>query len=186
MKLRKPEVLNDTHYPKDHVSDGHIYTLRQVLYQEEKEIMKSQSPFFQAHLPFYTNFSRFLSSRTAEFKNFWTDEEKKNYHSMENDKKDRYRQYLIHKYQDEAIKELGMDKRQATLDQQVRYSQDGSSCEGCPIRPEFQYTPSSGYQEILRKFKGNTEVFTIYNNTFCKCSRSPSSTSFENSKTLPQ
>ena len=167
IKMNKLEQENLTYFPRDHVTDGHVFTLRKILNQEEKAIMQAQMPLFQAFLPFYNNFSRYLATRYVGFKKYWTEEEKNQYESLSEERKERFTHYMFKKYEDKTMadEKQRIHQREELIKTHVRYSEDGR-CEGCRYFDTANYHLSQHYYGAVRKFKGNVEVFTIYNSTY--------------------
>lgn len=166
--MSKLEYENLTYFPRDHVTDGHVFTLRKLLTSEEKSIMQDQYPLFESYVPFYQNFSYYLGSRYVYFKKYWTEDEKDAYQGLSGEKRERYSHYLYKRYEDKLIeseKQLNQ-KREDIMKSHRRFVSEGK-CEGCRYQDMANYHVSKHYYGTIRKFKGNKEVFTIYNSTFC-------------------
>lgn len=165
--MRKYEGENSTYFPKDHVSDGHLYNLRVVLLEEEKNMLELQYPFFAPFLPHYEDFSMYLATRYIFFKQYWSNEEKETFGKLNAERRERYRHHLLKKYEDYSVadEKKRIAERQSLFKQFRHYS--NGKCEGCRYLDTADYPLENHYYGIVRKFKGNKEVFTIYNNTFC-------------------
>lgn len=167
IQMRKLENPNTTYFPKDHVSDGHIYNLRKALAEEEGYIMEDQYPFYSQYMESYTNFSRYLSTRHIYFKKYWTEEERLTFQKLNSERRERYRHHMLKKYEDYYIadEKERKHKREVLMKKYQRVS--NGMCEGCRYLGLKDYPISLHYYGTTRKFKGNEEVFTIYNSTHC-------------------
>lgn len=166
-QIKKIENPNVTYFPKDHVSDGHVYNIRKALAEEEGYIMEDQYPFYSQYMESYTNFSRYLSTRHIYFKKYWTEEERVTFQQLNSERRERYRHYMLKKYEDFYVEEEKQRKHEREILMKKYQRISNGKCEGCRYLGLKDYPITLPFHGTTRKFKGNEEVFNIYNSTHC-------------------
>ena len=169
VKLAKYASDNETYFPRDHVSDGQLWSARKRMMDGERQTLRSLASDFKALLPFYQNFSAYLQENPTA--GIISPKQWDMLSSLSGTAQSHFRKSLTAKLNREMNRRYREDtkRRSRLLRRFVRRSADSTAaCDGCKVETPFALRVRGGSELILRKFAGNREEFTIYNATFCR------------------
>lgn len=169
VKLAKYASDNETYFPRDHVSDGQLWSARKRMIDGERQTLRSLASDFKALLPFYQNFSAYLQENPTA--GIISNKQWDTLSSLSGTAQSHFRKSLTAKLNREMNRRYREDtkRRSRLLRRFVRRSADSpAACDGCKVETPFALHVRGGSGLILRKFAGNREEFTIYNATFCR------------------
>ena len=169
VKLAKYASDNETYYPRDHVSDGQLWSARKRMIDGERQTLRSLASDFKPLLPFYQNFSAYLQENPTA--GIISAKQWETLNALSGTAQSHYRKSINAKLSREMNRRYREDtkRRSRLLRRFVRRSADSPArCDGCKVETPFELRVSGGSALILRKFAGNREEFTIYNSTFCR------------------
>lgn len=165
------EAENETYFPPDHIKDGLLWSIRTELLTQEKQVLQAQQRSAAPFLSLYENLTNYLGTEN-ELDRYVSQKERNRLQKLKGDALTRYRKQLtarmveLKRRDDRKLKRF----RNSLLAKTTKMGPEGV-CEGCSLGDlRFHYPIVQSNETVIRKFKGNKEVFSIFTNEHCPLS----------------
>ena len=168
MSLDEIEDPTKTYYPKDHMREGNLWSIRKTLIEEEKQALEAWRPRLGGPLTRYEEMEEYLSLKDNSHK-FVSAEELAQLQQLTGKEQERFRKKLEGQLRLATQKDgREREKRRKAMMARMQHMGDGPVCDGCPAKLGLRLTRRGGDDTLVRKFVGNEERFDIHNSTHCK------------------
>ena len=168
MSLDEIEDPTKTYYPKDHMREGNLWSIRKTLIEEEKQALEAWRPRLGGPLTRYEEMEEYLSLKDNSHK-FVSAEELAQLQQLTGKEQERFRKKLEGQLRLATQKDgREREKRRKAMMARMQHMGDGPVCDGCPVKLGLRLARRGGDDTLVRKFVGNEERFDIHNSTHCK------------------
>lgn len=168
MSLDEIEDPTKTYYPKDHMREGNLWSIRKTLIEEEKQALEAWRPRLGGPLTRYEEMAEYLSLKDNSHK-FVSAEELAQLQQLTGKEQERFRKKLEGQLRLATQKDgREREKRRKAMMARMQHMGDGPVCDGCPAKLGLRLARRGGDDTLVRKFVGNEERFDIHNSTHCK------------------
>ena len=168
MSLDEIEDPTKTYYPKDHMREGNLWSIRKTLIEEEKQALEAWRPRLGGPLTRYEEMEEYLSLKDNSHK-FVSAEELAQLQQLTGKEQERFRKKLEGQLRLATQKDgREREKRRKAMMARMQHMGDGPVCDGCSAKLGLRLTRRGGDDTLVRKFVGNEERFDIHNSTHCK------------------
>lgn len=168
MSLDEIEDPTKTYYPKDHMREGNLWSIRKTLIEEEKQALEAWRPRLGGPLTRYEEMEEYLSLKDNSHK-FVSAEELAQLQQLTGKEQERFRKKLEGQLRLATQKDgREREKRRKAMMARMQHMGDGPVCDGCPAKLGLRLARRGGDDTLVRKFVGNEERFDIHNSTHCK------------------
>ena len=168
MSLDEIEDPTKTYYPKDHMREGNLWSIRKTLIEEEKQALEAWRPRLGGPLTRYEEMEEYLSLKDNSHK-FVSAEELAQLQQLTGKEQERFRKKLEGQLRLATQKDgREREKRRKAMMARMQHMGDGPVCDGCPVKLGLRLTRRGGDDTLVRKFVGNEERFDIHNSTHCE------------------
>lgn len=168
MSLDEIEDPTKTYYPKDHMREGNLWSIRKTLIEEEKQALEAWRPRLGAPLTRYEEMAEYLSLKDNSHK-FVSAEELAQLQRLTGKEQERFRKKLEGQLRLATQKDSReREKRRKAMMARMQHMGDGPVCDGCPAKLGLRLARRGGDDTLVRKFVGNEERFDIHNSTHCE------------------
>ena len=167
MSLDEIEDPTKTYYPKDHMREGNLWSIRKTLIEEEKQAQEAWRPRLGGPLTRYEEMEEYLSLKDNSHK-FVSAEELAQLQQLTGKEQERFRKKLEGQLRLATQKDgREREKRRKAMMARMQHMGDGPVCDGCPAKLGLRLARRGGDDTLVRKFVGNEERFDIHNSTHC-------------------
>ena len=167
MSLDEIEDPTKTYYPKDHMREGNLWSIRKTLIEEEKQALEAWRPRLGGPLTRYEEMEEYLSLKDNSHK-FVSAEELAQLQQLTGKEQERFRKKLEGQLRLATQKDgREREKRRKAMMARMQHMGDGPVCDGCPAKLGLRLARRGGDDTLVRKFVGNEERFDIHNSTHC-------------------
>ena len=168
MSLDEIEDPTKTYYPKDHMREGNLWSIRKTLIEEEKQALEAWRPRLGGPLARYEEMAEYLSLKDNSNK-FVSAEELAQLQQLTGKEQERFRKKLEGQLRLATQKDgREREKRRKAMMARMQHMGDGPVCDGCSAKLGLRLARRGGDDTLVRKFVGNEERFDIHNSTHCK------------------
>lgn len=168
MSLDEIEDPTKTYYPKDHMREGNLWSIRKTLIEEEKQALEAWRPRLGGPLTRYEEMEEYLSLKDNSHK-FVSAEELAQLQQLTGKEQERFRKKLEGQLRLATQKDgREREKRRKAMMARMQHMGDGPVCDGCSAKLGLRLARRGGDDTLVRKFVGNEERFDIHNSTHCK------------------
>ena len=168
MSLDEIEDPTKTYYPKDHMREGNLWSIRKTLIEEEKQALEAWRPRLGGPLTRYEEMEEYLSLKDNSHK-FVSAEELAQLQQLTGKEQERFRKKLEGQLRLATQKDgREREKRRKAMMARMQHMGDGPVCDGCPVKLGLRLARRGGDDTLVRKFVGNEERFDIHNSTHCE------------------
>ena len=168
MSLDEIEDPTKTYYPKDHMREGNLWSIRKTLIEEEKQALEAWRPRLGGPLARYEEMAEYLSLKDNSNK-FVSAEELAQLQQLTGKEQERFRKKLEGQLRLATQKDgREREKRRKAMMARMQHMGDGPVCDGCSAKLGLRLTRRGGDDTLVRKFVGNEERFDIHNSTHCE------------------
>ena len=168
MSLDEIEDPTKTYYPKDHMREGNLWSIRKTLIEEEKQALEAWRPRLGGPLTRYEEMEEYLSLKDNSHK-FVSAEELAQLQQLTGKEQERFRKKLEGQLRLATQKDgREREKRRKAMMARMQHMGDGPVCDGCSAKLGLRLTRRGGDDTLVRKFVGNEERFDIHNSTHCE------------------
>ena len=168
MSLDEIEDPTKTYYPKDHMREGNLWSIRKTLIEEEKQALEAWRPRLGGPLTRYEEMEEYLSLKDNSHK-FVSAEELAQLQQLTGKEQERFRKKLEGQLRLATQKDgREREKRRKAMMARMQHMGDGPVCDGCPVKRGLRLARRGGDDTLVRKFVGNEERFDIHNSTHCE------------------
>ena len=157
----------NSYYPKDHMREGNLWSIRKSLIDSEKNTLEAWRINLADPLVRYKNMTNYLTVKN-EIEKYLSEEDMALLRQSSGEEYNQLRKKLERRMQTAMqIEAKEKNKQRKKVMAQMQYVNDGPVCDGCPLPRKIRLNPCGGKGTLIRKFVGNVERFDIHNSTHC-------------------